>query len=419
MTEDILLLKLERRRWITEGPLDVIVARFVQYLRDRRYSSLTIQGYLKAIAHFSRWLTLKGFGVEFVDEDLIDYFVRFHLPHCKCPAPRTRDVDYVRAGLRHLRTVLKEEGLAGSDASMTPIDIELEQFKKFLVNVNGLASSTCKTRIAIIREFLAKNFAEEQIDMAKLTVESLDVFVMDYAKRWKPASLAVVRSSLRSYLKFRAVQGDSTESLSASLPKVAPYWNRAAIPTFLTDAELQLFLQAFDQSYSTGLRDYAVARCLIDLGLRVDEVAQLCLESFDWRGGTITISRSKSRRSFKLPLPKQTGEAIVKYLRKGRPQSSNRAVFARHVAPYDKPLSKKAISAAITQAFIRCGLDSKFGGTHVLRRTLAVRLQRAGVSLKEIADVLRHKHLSTTTVYTRVDLEALRAVALPWPGRQS
>ena len=156
---------------------------------------------------------------------------------------------------------------------------------------------------------------------------------------------------------------------------------------------------------------------MIDLGLRGHEVAQLSLDSIDWRDGTLTISRSKSRRTYKLPLPPETGKAIVQYLRKGRPTSSSRAVFARHVAPYDEPLTKKAISAAMTQAFVRAGLD--FTGTHVLRRTLAVRLQKSGVPLKEIADVLRHRDLSTTQVYTRVDIEALRMVALPWPGRQA
>ena len=285
--------------------------------------------------------------------------------------------------------------------------------------MKGIALNTCKSRLAVVRNFLLKIFEERQIeiDITKLRIEDVDAFIMEYAKRWKPSSLGIVRSSLRSYLRFRAMQGDPTDSLVASLPNIAPYWNRGSLPSFLTDAEVKLFLQSFDRSNSTGLRDYAVARCLIDLGLRSHEVAQLSLESFDWRNGTITISRSKSRRIYKLPLPQQTGEAIVNYLRKGRPQSNSRVLFARHMAPYDKPLTKNAISGAIVQAFVRC--EMKFRGTHILRRTLAVRLQRAGVSLKEIADVLRHKDLSTTSVYTRVDLDGLRAVALPWPGRQS
>jgi integrase/recombinase XerD len=418
MPEDVLLVKLERRRWITDGPLNDVVDRFVEYFRSHRYSSFTIQGYLKAIAHFSRWMTTKGFGIENIDEELIDYFVRFHLPHCKCPAPRSRDVAYVRSGLRHLRTILKQDGLIDTERPTTRIEKELERFQHFLLNVKGLAQNTCKSRLSIVSKFLSRNFETREIDVNTLRIEDIDAFVMDYAERWKPSSLVIVRCSLRSYFKFRLMLGDQTDSLTAALPNIAPYWSRAAIPTFLSSAELQSFLQAFDQSYPTGLRDYAIARCMIDLGLRGQEVAQLCFESFDWRDGTITISRTKSRRTYRLPLPQETGKAVVQYLRKGRPSSSSRAMFARHVAPYDKPLTKKAISAAMTQAFVRCGLF-KFTGTHVLRRTLAVRLQQSGVSLKEIADVLRHKDLSTTQVYTRVDVSALRTVALPWTGRKS
>ncbi len=104
---------------------------------------------LKAIAHFSRWLTAKGWGIEDIDEELIEYFARFHLPHCKCPAPRIRDEHYVRSGLRHLRKVLKQEGLA-SITAVTPVDEELEHFKHFLLNVNGLALNTCKSRLAVV-----------------------------------------------------------------------------------------------------------------------------------------------------------------------------------------------------------------------------------------------------------------------------
>lgn len=418
MPEDILLIKLERRRWISDGPLEVIVARYLKNLRDQRYSPFTIQGYLKAIAHFSRWLTIKGWGIEDIDDDLVEYFVRFHLPHCRCPAPRCRDAKYVHAGLEHLKKVLHQEGLTSSP-SMTLFEMELEQYNQFLTDVCGAATNTRKIRTSIVRNFLLKVFGEKQIGIhiEKLRIEDIDGFIMEYAKRWKPSSLGVVRSSLRSYLKYRAVQGDSTEPLIASMPNIAPYWNRASLPSFLSDNELKLFLGAFDRSHSTGLRDYAAARCLIDLGLRSNEVAQLSLESFDWRNGTITLNRTKSRRIYKLPLPQQTGQAIVQYLQKGRPKSKSRIVFARQRAPYDEPLTRKAISNAIAQAFIRC--EMKFRGTHILRRTLAVQLQRAGIPLKQIADVLRHKDLSTTTVYTRVDLDGLRAVALPWPGRQS
>jgi integrase len=208
------------------------------------------------------------------------------------------------------------------------------------------------------------------------------------------------------------------QRLLSAIPKVAD-WNRSALPKSLSQSQLELFLQAFDISDSTQLRDYAIALCLIDLGLRGCEVAALRLENMDWRAGILTVCVNKSKRIQQLPLPSRTGEAIVLYLRQGRPQTSNRAVFVRHVAPYDKPISVDAIRNAMTRAFVRCGLGDQFCNTHVFRHTVAVRLQKTGASLKEIADVLRHQSLETTTAYAKVDLEGLRVVALPWPSGRS
>jgi integrase/recombinase XerD len=120
------------------------------------------------------------------------------------------------------------------------------------------------------------------------------------------------------------------------------------------------------------------------------------------------------------PLPAVTGEAIARYLREGRPpQSQNRALFVRHPAPFDRPLGAPAIRNAMNRAFVRCGLRDRFCNTHVLRRTAATRLHRAGANIKEIADLLRHQSLDTARIYARVDLVGLRAVAMPWPGYAS
>ncbi|WP_218921270.1 MULTISPECIES: tyrosine-type recombinase/integrase [unclassified Burkholderia] len=188
----------------------------------------------------------------------------------------------------------------------------------------------------------------------------------------------------------------------------------------LSDVQLGHFLQAFDVSYPVGLRDYAIARCILDLGLRGDEAAHLTLDCVDWRNGIVTLHRTKSQRTQHLPLPVQTGEALTRYLREGRPRTDSRAIFVRHRAPFGVPLSVAAIRNAMNRAFAaRCGLADQFCSTHVLRRSTATRLQKAGVSLKEISDLLRHRSLNTARVYARVDLEGLRSVALPWPGSTS
>jgi integrase len=253
--------------------------------------------------------------------------------------------------------------------------------------------------------------------LSQLFPAQLDTFFAELSSHLRPASLRVVSSSLRSYFRYRALLGESTSALAAALPRIA-HWRRATLPKVLSDAELDAFMKAFDCTDPVGLRDYAIARCLLDLGLRGHEVTYLTLESVDWRSATLTISRTKSKRVQQLPLPVSTGEAIAQYLRQGRPQTPNRALFVRHRAPFDQPLGVPAIRNSMNRAFVRCGLCDRFCNTHVLRRTTATRLQRSGASVKEIADLLRHQSLDTASTYARVDLEGLRAVALPWFGSQ-
>ena len=141
------------------------------------------------------------------------------------------------------------------------------------------------------------------------------------------------------------------------------------------------------------------------------------LEHFDWRHGTLQIVGGKGRRADILPLPVETGRAIVQYLRKASPKCRCGALFTRHTAPVDRPLTAEIVSWAMRCAYARAGLSKPWPGSHALRHSFACRLLNAGASLKEIADVLRHRSLNSTTIYTKVDRKRLTAVAVPWPGR--
>jgi integrase/recombinase XerD len=181
-------------------------------------------------------------------------------------------------------------------------------------------------------------------------------------------------------------------------------------------SQLQAFLKSFDLRSSDGLRNYAMARCMSDLGLRAGEVTKLNLDDVNWRTGVVNICKTKGRRARALPLPDATGKAIVRYLRSGRQANGTRHLFVRLVAPLDRPLSVGGVAHAMRKALSKSGLCDEFSGTHFLRRTLATRLQGHGVSLKGVADVLGHKNIQTTTRYVRVDFKRLRHLALPWCG---
>jgi len=416
MLTDTCLTNLARRDWLAEGPFKDIVAQYIAALRNRRYSEHTIRAYLGGLAHFSYWIKTDAIEMSSLDASLILRFLHQHIPVCTCPSPCYPSVASSGAALRHVLSLLT--GKQSAPPVVDLVAVELERFGDYLTNTCGLAPATRCSRVQHVGPFLVWAFGTQAPMISQLSATQLDTFFAEMATRLCPASLGVACTSLRSYFRYRALQSEPTAALATALPRIAD-WRRTTLPKVLSDSELDAFLRAFDCTDPVGLRDYAIARCLLDLGLRGHEVTDLTLASVDWRNATVTISSTKSKRVQQLPLPVSTGEAIAQYLRHGRPQTLNRALFARHRAPFDKPLGVPAIRNSMNRAFARSGLNDRFCNTHVLRRTTATRLQRLGASVKEIADLLRHQSLDTASTYARLDLEGLRAVALPWPGSQS
>ena len=270
-----------------------------------------------------------------------------------------------------------------------------------------------------VGKLLLEQFGSSPIQVERLRPTDITDFMIRPANHYKPGTTRAVGCALRSYLRFRALgSGDQIEPMVAAIPRTAQ-WQLAALPSHLTPEEVTRFLDAFDRRSASGKRDYAMARCFLDMALRASEVAAIQLDDLNWREGTLAIGRGKSRRTDVLPLPVATGNAIVQYLRHGRSPSTSRALFLRHRAPFTAPITTELVRGAVRRAYARCGLADRYTGTHVLRRTAAVRMRCAGASLKEIADVLRHRSLDTTTIYSKVDLPTLSAVAAPWPGAHS
>ncbi|MBZ5617046.1 MAG: site-specific integrase [Acidobacteriia bacterium] len=294
---------------------------------------------------------------------------------------------------------------------------ETHRFEHYLQQVCGLKPATCVARLKHVRSFLLDRFGTRGIRMCMLKPIDVIRFMRKHTERWGASSKRQAANSLRSYFRFKALHGEHTASLSAAIPTVAQ-WRLAQLPKGISIDQTTRLLKAFDRNSATGKRDYAITRCFIDLGLRTTEVAALALDDIDWRQGLVHI-RGKGRRVDVLPLPQATGSAIVAYLRHGRPQTTSRALFLRHRPPLNTPATPCVVRAAVRYAARRCGVERCFHGPQVLRHTLAQRLVQSNTPLKEIADLLRHRSLDTTTIYAKVDLSALGQVALPWPGRQS
>ena len=298
------------------------------------------------------------------------------------------------------------------------LDALVAAYKQYQRRTRGLVEGTLRGYERVVRQQVRVALGEDPIDPARLRPYDVVQFVASMQSQFSSGSMKTVTKALRSFFRFLRVKGLCEERLETAVPTVAN-WQQSTLPRYLSDAQLEQVLGSLDLSKPCGHRDRAMLWCLATLGLRPGEVAELCLEDIDWREGTVHLRRLKSRRDTVLPLPREAGQAIVAYLRVHRPQTDERRIFVQALGPRrGEPISSDAVSVVVTRALRRAGVEEPVGGAYVFRHTLASRMVRHGVSLKEVADLLGHRSLDTTTIYAKLDLEALREVALPWPEVQ-
>ena len=392
------------------------VKELVAKLCSLGYADTTVSFYEQGAVHLSFWLAKRRISPSQVNERHFAEFLSRHSPICDCPFGGVRQRKTVRAGLGHFAAILRSAGyLAPAEArEVEGVDLEVRRFDEYMLNTVGLQEATRLYRRRYVREFLGEFFPKGEVELSRLAPRRIVSYLAKRGSRLKAASTKVLASSLRSYFRFLQLHGRCGEDLVLAVPASAS-WRLAPLPPALTDQEVARLLSTFDRGTVAGRRDYAITRCLLDFGLRGREVVRLRLEDVDWRKGILRIVGTKSRRDDELPLTAAIGAAIAAYIRRGRPQTSSREVFLRLRAPVGQPMTRSTIGNLILRAAARAGMESTVTGPRILRHTAATRMLQRGASIKEIADVLRHKCLDTTAIYTKVDLPRLTAVALPWP----
>lgn len=298
----------------------------------------------------------------------------------------------------------------------TPVADELRRYDDHLRDVCGLSAGTRRNHCRIVAQLLQKKFAGGAVTIATLRPVDIRRFIArQLGDSPSHSAAAQVATALRSYLRYRTICGDSVAGLSAVITSPVQ-WKLALLPRALKPDEVQRLLAALPYGRKPR-RGYAIVRCAMDMGLRAGEIANLSIDDIDWRAGTVTLKGTKSRRQDILPLPMITGQAVVDYLQHERPATASRALFLCRRESRDIPITTYAVQNVIRRACRRAGLPGT--GSHVLRHTLACRLVENGGSLKEVADVLRHRSLETTRIYAKLDTPSLAEVSLPWPGSAS
>lgn len=397
---------------LRRGPIGAQIDDFAASLLGRGLAARTIQDYVRAAAHFSHWMDGRQISVGQLSDRYVDEFLEDRQRERSNQGINRHDGAALRALLSTLRSqgIVRAEPLAARPAWAPFVD----QYADYLSEVRGVVPATRRIYSSCASALLTAKFGIASAELSRLSVADLASHVLRRGQSCSMNEARQTATALRSFTRYLHVAGLCGPELALGIPSPSVR-GPSTVPTVLDDNQVSALLAVFDRASAIGRRGYAMAMCLVGLGLRACEVSDLSLDDIDWRESTICIVRSKERRASTLPLPMEVGEALVGYLSGGRPTTRSRRVFVRHAVPKGEPLTSSAVRMVIRRAFERAGVDVPCKGTHVLRRTAATKMIRGGASVKEVADVLRHRSINTMVLYARIDLHALAEVVMPWP----
>jgi site-specific recombinase XerD len=282
----------------------------------------------------------------------------------------------------------------------------------FLRDTQGLSPHSIAAYSSFVRAFVDAQRLPENV--AAVDALAVRCYLLGQSRNRAASYMALLAAALRSFLRFCFLDGTTQTDLSMAFPPVRR-WQHAAVPPFLVAEEVERVIAAADRSTARGCRSFAILLLLARLGLRASEVIALELADIRWEAGEIVV-RGKGRIHDRLPLLADVGEALALYLCTRGPSKSRR-VFLRRIAPRVGLSQPADISKIAREALQRAGLlPTGRVGAHLFRHSLATRMIRRGASLAEISQVLRHRSITTTQLYAKVEFEELRGVALPWPS---
>jgi site-specific recombinase XerD len=389
------------------GPLSPYVADLANWAAKHGYAARTQQEFAARAADFSRWCAKRDITLPNIYED--------HATVYLAQLRRRRYFSTIDASaLRYLLALLLRNGVVVEQKrELTSVERCLQGFRTYLQNQRGFAPRSITNHSYYAGVFLLDRYKRTPVKLGTLLATDIISFVAREARPDQQSRSKLLTTALRSFLRYAFFIAATDINLSAAVPTVAA-WSMSSIPRAISRAHVRRVLAVCDRRTLMGKRDYAIILLLVRLGLRAAEVASLLLTDIDWKEGSLTV-RGKMGRVDQLPLPADVGAAIAKYLQCGR-LSSDRRVFLQLVAPFQGLRNSKSIGSVTRRLLKRAGVnDSPTTGAHQFRHALAAWMLQGGATIGQIGDVLRHRNPNTTMLYTKVDVEALRTLALPWP----
>ena len=395
-------------RSTSRGPLDGLKAGFAAELARQGYSPATVEPYLRRFGNLNGWMAREGLGPDDLSPPVVERFC------AACRAAGYHRYTSIR-GVKPLLAYLRAIGLAGEERmARSAVELLLDRFAAWLERERHLSPASIATYVWHARPLLERFGVADRVALERLDAVAVRRFVVEVCPRQGRASAKLTVVAVRQLLAFLYLDGELERSLSGAVPSVAGS-RLSGLPKRLERGEVQRILDACDRETVTGRRGFAIVMLMARLGVRGGEIASLVLEDIDWRAGEITV-RGKGRE-LRLPLPAAVGEALVAYLRDGRPAGvETRAVFVTRLPPV-RAMGRAAIREEIARLSERAGLGRV--NAHRLRHTLAAEMLAGGADLPAIGQVLGHRMLETTAIYAKCDRDTLRRIARPWPGARA
>lgn len=395
--------------WIGEP-----IERYVQWLTEHGYAARNVYRRVPILRQFGEFAQQHGaksyHDLQTHVEPFISHWVREHGKHYEKP-PRWVEHE-VRTPVEQLLQLISPDfkGLGRSRRIQNPFHEEVPAFFSFLRLDRGLRETSILHYGHYLRLLEAYLRGIGFIRLTDLTPAVLSAFVIESSRKLSRSSITGLCSTLRVFLRYLHREGMAESALSGAIEHPRRY-RLSDLPRSISWEEVRRMLEVVDRRSALGKRDYAILLLLVTYGLRGCEVAGMTLDHIDWKRERLLVPERKAGHNTAYPLSSVVGEAIVDYLKHGRPETSDRLLFFRVLAPR-RPLTPTTISQRATHYLRKAGIPVRRPGSHTLRHTCVQRLVDAEFSFKIIGDYVGHASPSSTQIYTKVAVEALREVAL-------
>ena len=399
------------------APLGAEMDRFGEWLLEQGYCRDVGRRQVRQVSHFNRYLRQRGLkAAREVDEDLAGQFVRQHLPRCRCGGGRRRQYREVPRSVRCFLAYLCERGLV---VSLPPQVLQppslLEEFLQYLKGERGLAQRTIDQHRRYLVPFLEDlGVDSDRQALAQLRPEQVQAGFAHGTEGRGKSPRRRLQGILRNFFRFAHQQGYLQRDLAQAVPPIRSY-QLSPLPRGLSDEQAQKVLACIDRTTAVGRRDFALLQLLYTYGVRGGQIRALRLQDLRWREQQIHFPAHKGGKPVRVPLTEEAGEALLEYLRQGRPHTAYPEVFLTAKAPIHPLTNASTVSVLVASRLRQSGIQGSPQGSHAFRFAFATRMLSQGQSLKTIADLLGHRHLNSSFIYTKVDLARLRDLPLQWP----